>query len=465
VWYSGSAQRRAIIRPPRRNLPNATRPHVTTDRKTIVFFPEGAYGPTNNCAGIGAVLRARGHRVVFILEESFAGTLAAKGFEERLMRLGPPPAEPEVPGQFWIDFIRDTAPVFRKPTIEQLGEFIAPTFKALIDGAKYVNPRLKEIIDELQPDVIVEDNVVSFPAVMASGRPWVRLLSCNPAEVKDPLIAPFSSGYPAADRSQWLPFLDEVHRTHKDLWDDFDTFCREHGAGGLTWGMNGPDFMHESPYLNIYSYPAEADYHRIEPLAPTWHQLDSTVRAADTAWELPDSLASRSGALIYLSLGSLGSADVGLMQRLVDLLGKTRHRVIVSKGPLADQITLHDNMTGAAFLPQPAILPQVDLVITHGGNNTVVESFHHGKPMIVLPIFWDQVDNAQRVDETGFGRRLATYDFADPELGDAIDTLLADTALRERMAGIAARVQSTAGTIRAADLIERLAVTGEPVTR
>ncbi len=40
-----------------------------TDARTIVFFPEGAYGPTNNCAGIGSVLRARGHRVVFIVEE------------------------------------------------------------------------------------------------------------------------------------------------------------------------------------------------------------------------------------------------------------------------------------------------------------------------------------------------------------------------------------------------------------
>ena len=86
---------------------------------TIAFFPEGAYGPTNNCVGIGDVLRRRGHRVVFVVEESFVGTLEAKGFEERLMRLGPPPAEPEVPGQFWKDFIRDTAPEFRKPTIEQ----------------------------------------------------------------------------------------------------------------------------------------------------------------------------------------------------------------------------------------------------------------------------------------------------------------------------------------------------------
>src|SRR3954452_4324374 len=97
------------------------------DRKTIVFFPEGAYGPTNNCVGIGDVLRRRGHRVVFIVEESFAGTLEAKGFEERLMRLGPKPAVEEAPGQFWKDFIRDTAPVFRTPTIEQLETFIAPT--------------------------------------------------------------------------------------------------------------------------------------------------------------------------------------------------------------------------------------------------------------------------------------------------------------------------------------------------
>src|SRR3954464_8988735 len=158
---------------------------MTTDRKTIVFFPEGAYGPTNNCVGIGDVLRRRGHRVVFIVEESFAGTLEAKGFEERLMRPQPPSETEEDPGQFWKDYIRETAPVFRKPTVEQLGEFIAPTFQALIDGAKHVDERLHEIIEDVQPDVIVEDNVVSFPALPASGRPWVRIVSCNPAEIKD----------------------------------------------------------------------------------------------------------------------------------------------------------------------------------------------------------------------------------------------------------------------------------------
>jgi len=436
-----------------------------SEQRTIVFFPEGAYGPTNNCVGIGQVLRERGHRVVFIVEESFAGTLEAKGFEERLMRLGPPPAEPEVPGQFWIDFIRDTAPVFRKSTLEQLGEFIAPTWQALIDGSKFVNPRLAEIFDEVAPDVIVEDNVVAFPAIAASGRPWVRIVSCNPMEMKDSLIAPFSSGYPVADSSGWQEFLAEVRGTHADMWTDFDAFCRDNGETGLSYGELGPEFIAESPFLNLYSYPAEADYERARPLGSTWHRLDSTVRAPEASYELPTALAERDGALIYLSLGSLGSADVELMQRLVDVLATTRHRVIVSKGPLADQIQLHDNQAGEGFLPQPAILPMVDLVITHGGNNTVTEAYHHGKPMIVLPLFWDQVDNAQRVDETRLGKRLSTYGFKDEELTGAIDRLLADRALAERMAAMSTRIKSTSGTVRAADLIERLAVSPGPALR
>ena len=115
-------------------------------------------------------------------------------------------------------------------------------------------------------------------------------------------------------------------------------------------------------------------------------------------------------------------------------------------------------MWGAQQVPQTNVLPEVDLVITHGGNNTTTESFHFGKPMVLLPLFWDQYDNAQRVHETGYGVRLPTYAFDDDELIGAVDRLLADDALQTRMAANAAVIRSRDGTQRAADLIERVAL-------
>jgi MGT family glycosyltransferase len=421
--------------------------------KTVVFFPEGAFGPTNNCVGIGEQLQAHGHRVVFIVEESFAGTLEARGFEERLMRLGPPPEVEEVPGQFWKDFIRDTAPVFRKPTIEQLAEFIQPTWAALLDGARYVEPRLREIFDELRPDVIVEDNVCGFPAVVTAEAPWVRIASCNPLELKDADLPPVFSGYPLADRSGWAGFVREYDTVHRPLWQDFNEWVQEQGAPPL----HDLEFIHHSPDLNLYLYPAEADYPRSAPLDPSWQRLESCVRTGDGEFQLPELLRGGDGALVYLSLGSLASADVALMQRLVEVLGATGHRYIVSRGPQHDQYQLAPNMWGEEFLPQPAILPIVDLVITHGGNNTTTECFHHGKPMIAMPVFWDQYDNAQRVDETGFGVRLPTYTFEPEQITAAIDRLVSDRALHDRLASISRRLQADRGTVLAADLIERLA--------
>jgi MGT family glycosyltransferase len=417
--------------------------------KTIAFFPEGAYGPTNNCVGIGDVLRRRGHRVVFIVEESFAGTLERQGFEERLMRLSQPPEQEEAPGQFWKDFIRDTAPVFRRPTIEQLEAFIAPTFGALCDGARHVDERLTDIVSELRPDVIVEDNVVAFPALPASGRPWVRIVSCNPAEVKDRDVPPAFSGYPTGDRTGWDAYWDEYRRAHAELHAGFSEFCRERGAPPLPQ----LEFIHASPYLNLTIYPREVDYRRVRPLDFNRHNLESSVRGTDAGWEPPDG----EGPLVYLSLGSLGSADAELMQGLIDTLGGTRHRVIVSMGPQHDQLTLAENMAGAEFLPQVSILPHVDAVITHGGNNTVTECLYLGKPMVVLPIFWDQHDNAQRMHETGLGIRLDTYRHDPGELTAALEELLANDDRRRRLAAMSERLQRSPGTERAAELIEACA--------
>ncbi|MGN6794264.1 MAG: glycosyltransferase [Streptosporangiaceae bacterium] len=416
---------------------------------TFLFMPESAYGPTNNCIGIGDLLRQRGHRVVFAAEASWQGKLEPLGFTEDLVNLAEPPDGEADAGQFWKEFIASTAAEFRKPTIEQLDTWIRPVWEELIAGAKYSHAQLTDIVARTEPDVIIEDNVVGFPALVTAGVPFVRIVSCNPLELKGPDVPPPFSGYPLADRGGWAEFREEYDRVHRGLWQEFSDWFASQGAPPL------PDleFIADG-VVNLYVYPEVADYARSASLGPGWRRVESSVRQTDAAFTVPGHLAGTEGALIYFSLGSLGSADVPLMRRVIDCLAETPHRYIVSKGPLHSEIELPDNMWGSEFLPQTSIIPLADLVITHGGNNTTTECLHFGKPMIVLPLFWDQHDNAQRVAELGLGVRLDTYRFTDEELLGAIATLLSDNALHARLASSAARIQAADGLRTAADLIE-----------
>ena len=216
---------------------------------------------------------------------------------------------------------------------------------------------------------------------------------------------------------------------------DFSEFCVERGAPPLPDG----EMIHDLGLAQPLPLSGARSTTRARGRSgPTWHNLESSVRTTDADWELPAELAAGEGSLIYVSLGSLGSGDVPLMKSLVEALAETPHRYVVSKGPQHDEYELADNMVGEEFLPQVSVLPQVDLVITHGGNNTTTESLHFGKPMVVLPLFWDQHDNAQRIDETGFGVRLPTYSFERGELAGAIDRLLADRGSRAPRGGVGA---------------------------
>jgi MGT family glycosyltransferase len=146
------------------------------------------------------------------------------------------------------------------------------------------------------------------------------------------------------------------------------------------------------------------------------------------------------------------------MQRLIDTL--TPHedlRVIVSLGPQHELLSLPAHMEGAEYLPQTAILPHTQVAITHGGNNTVTECMHFGVPMVALPLFWDQYDNAQRVHELGFGVRLDTYGHAADEVVGAVRHLLGDRQTRARLQAVSARLTRDPGTVRAADAIELVA--------
>ena len=124
-------------------------------------------------------------------------------------------------------------------------------------------------------------------------------------------------------------------------------------------------------------------------------------------------------------------------------------------GPQHAELDLPTTMSGAEFLPQTTVIPQVDLVITHGGNNTTTEALHFGKPMMLLPLFWDQYDNAQRVRRARLRRPAARPTRSPTASCTARSTgCWPTTELRARLAAIGADIRARDGLRRGAEVIE-----------
>ncbi len=69
----------------------------------------------------------------------------------------------------------------------------------------------------------------------------------------------------------------------------------------------------------------------------------------------------------------------------------------------------------------------------------------------------DQYDNAQRIQDKGFGRRLETYKFKEEELLDAVEKLINDEALKEKLQAAAKRIATSNSKVKACERIEALA--------
>ncbi|MEU2620664.1 glycosyltransferase [Streptomyces sp. NPDC007157] len=424
------------------------------DDVRVLFVPgAAAWGPYNALRAMAEVVRDRGQRPVFAMDGSFRGVAAAHGFDEEMYDASPPPADPAEAGpEMWAAWVRENAVHFRGTTLEQLSTVIRPQWAELARAAEYAHPRLRAIIDEVRPDLIVVDDVGADPSVAASGIPWVRSISANPLELTDPELPPAFSGYPLHDRSGWDAFRAQYAALHTGLHAEFDAYCTAQGAPPL----EPLRFSYDSPWLNLYTYPSALDYPRPAQFAQRWHRLDTVVRTGERRFRVADHLPG-TGPVIYLSLGSLGSLDTRLLQHVVDVVARTGHRTVVSMGPCHHEVTLGPNMYGEPFLPQPSVLPDCDLLITHGGSNTLGEGVAAGLPMIVLPLFRDQYDNAQRVADLGFGVRTDTYGFDPDVLVDTVEDLLADDDRRQRLAEVGENIRRAPGRETGGTLIADLA--------
>ncbi len=423
-------------------------------RKIAVFPEPGAIGPVMNLVGICQALRELGHGCVFILDPGLKGTAAGYGFEEQLLSCMQP-MTPEESAKYWDEFMRRFLPSFRTSPFDQIPTYVRACWEAITSTSKWsVRNGLGAVLREISPDLIINDNVALYPDTERAGCPWVRMISCSENEIPDPDIPPHFSGCSENDREGFERFRERFQQEVEPVHREFMDFIESCGHERLAF----PEFVLPSPHLNLLLYPKPLQFKRKYPLDPEkFVYLDGCVRAEAEPYQVQPFTRNRNGPLIYFSFGSLGVADVDLIKRMIGVLGETPYRVLVNVGSYLDQYAKPPgNIQLAEWYPQTAVLPHCDVVIQHGGNNTLNETLYFGKAPLVMPFVWDGHDNAQRVNDTGHGIGMHRYEWTDEELLGNIDRLLTNSSIRDRLEQTSAYMRARDGRREAARRIDAL---------
>ncbi|XP_005395398.1 PREDICTED: UDP-glucuronosyltransferase 1-8 isoform X6 [Chinchilla lanigera] len=87
------------------------------------------------------------------------------------------------------------------------------------------------------------------------------------------------------------------------------------------------------------------------------------------------------------------------------------------------------------WLPQNDLLghPKTRAFITHAGSHGIYEGICNGVPMVMMPLFGDQMDNAKRMETRGAGVNLNVLEMTADDLEDALKKVIYDKSYKENI--------------------------------
>jgi len=292
-------------------------------------------------------------------------------------------------------------------------DFVLPLAHAMLPGTEAA-------IESFAPDVVVADQQAIAGAVAARryGKIWVTSAT-TPAELVRPLAT-----MPKVE--EWVSAQLAVFGQPVDL-----RFSEQ-----LVLVFTTPSLMGDtSGFGDHYVFTGPALTGRADSTPFPWDWLDPGRRH------------------VLVSLGTLnGPAGERFFRVVTEALDDDLQAVVV--GPPREDAP--ENILFAERVPQLALLPHLDAVVSHGGHNTVCESLAHGLPLVVTPIRDDQPIVAQQVADAGAGIRLRFGRLRPAELRDAVRTVLDDASYRAAAERIRDSFATAGGARAAADHLEKL---------
>ena len=137
-----------------------------------------------------------------------------------------------------------------------------------------------------------------------------------------------------------------------------------------------------------------------------------------------------------------------------------RRGLLLTRFPEQVPDDLPTGVRHAAFVPFRWLVPRSAALVHHGGIGTLSQGLAGGVPQIVMPMGFDQFDNAARIERLGVGRALARKAFRGPALADLLGRLLDDPDVAARAGVVAERFANADGIARAADEVEACLAAG-----
>lgn len=179
---------------------------------------------------------------------------------------------------------------------------------------------------------------------------------------------------------------------------------------------------------------------------PEMQQIRRIIEAVDRDTER---------TLVYVGFGSFFTVDSALLSRLMEALGRRDEwQVILSLGGDATfaRDALPQNVAAFPWVPQLEVLRAADVMIGHGGINSVDECVLAGVPMLVYPgPETDMAGTAARVAYHGIG----IVGDADGDGPDDIEARVAGLLREKRFAENVARLRSAYVAYRVDRVAER----------
>jgi MGT family glycosyltransferase len=161
--------------------------------------------------------------------------------------------------------------------------------------------------------------------------------------------------------------------------------------------------------------------------------------------------------LLLISLGTVFNQHPDFYRTCLRAFGDTGWHVLMSIGGrvgAAELGSMPPNVQVAERVPQLDVLAEASVFVTHAGMNSTLEALYFGVPMVAVPQMPEQDANARRIEELGYGRRLAPDKLSAKKLRAAVADVAEDVALRASLATVSASLRARDGATIGADALE-----------